>query len=318
MGRRPMKDVLENHLKDLLFHLVHWLSITLSLRRISQESINLERKSYLDCSSDTLSTQEEFGRVTHWLQTLRSWKRWTHQKSIQKRLNAKEVMFPKEKGEFIFSIADGRIKFDGGEQDLRTSTLVRHHPTRGDDQRDFLREWEGSPPPLPQDSLPFFGDHRTKWFLVHFMKLHIPPSRWTQSQTLLAERRIIPYSTKVHWRIQNYSYEFGCQAREAHRWLLEYWWLSKLVWSLDRFHTIYSIGRKTSKRIYVVREEINKKTAYIQARSSMARTLEINGKARQAEGEAKVVRRKVPSWKRSKIARDLFHRPWGYGTQRNH
>ena len=33
----------------------------------------------------------------------------------------------------------------------------------------------------------------------------------------------------------------------------------------------------------------NKKTAYIQARSSMARALEVNGKARQAEGEAKVV-----------------------------
>ena len=29
MGRRPMKDVFGNHLKDRLFHLVHWLSITL-------------------------------------------------------------------------------------------------------------------------------------------------------------------------------------------------------------------------------------------------------------------------------------------------
>ena len=29
MGRRLMKDVLGNHFKDLLFHLVHWLSITL-------------------------------------------------------------------------------------------------------------------------------------------------------------------------------------------------------------------------------------------------------------------------------------------------
>ena len=28
MERRPMKDVLGNHLKDRLFHLVHWLSIT--------------------------------------------------------------------------------------------------------------------------------------------------------------------------------------------------------------------------------------------------------------------------------------------------
>ena len=60
-----MKDVLGNHVKDRLFHLVHWLSIILFLRKTSQESINLERKSYLDCSSDTLSTRGEFGKVTY-------------------------------------------------------------------------------------------------------------------------------------------------------------------------------------------------------------------------------------------------------------
>ena len=43
-----------------------------------------KRKSYLDCSSDTHSTQVEFGRKTYWLQTLRSWNRWTHQKSTHK------------------------------------------------------------------------------------------------------------------------------------------------------------------------------------------------------------------------------------------
>ena len=58
---------------------------------------------------------------------------------------------------------------------------------------------------------------------------------------------------------------------------------------MDRFHSIYSVGRETSKRICVVREETNEKTADIQARSSIPRTLEFNGKARQAEGEAKVV-----------------------------
>ena len=42
-----------------------------------------------------------------------------------KRLNAKEVIFPKQ-GEIIFPVADGRIKFVGGEQDLRTSTSIRH------------------------------------------------------------------------------------------------------------------------------------------------------------------------------------------------
>ena len=56
---------------------------------------------------------------------------------------------------------------------------------------------------------------------------------------------------------------------------------------MDRFHSIYFIGRKTSKRIFVVREEINEKTAYIQARSFMARTLAQNGKECQAEGEVK-------------------------------
>ena len=84
MGRLPMKGVLENHSKDQLFLLVDWLSITLSLQKTSQESMNLERKSFLDCSLDTLCTRGEFGRVTYWLQTLRSWKRWTHQKSTVK------------------------------------------------------------------------------------------------------------------------------------------------------------------------------------------------------------------------------------------
>ena len=88
-GKTPFFYVLGNHLKDRLFHLVHWLSITLFLRRTSQESINLERLSYLDCSSDMHCTRREFGRVTYWSQTLRSWRRWTHQKSTQKDLMRK-------------------------------------------------------------------------------------------------------------------------------------------------------------------------------------------------------------------------------------
>ena len=39
----------------------------------------------------------------------------------------------------------------------------------------------------------------------------------------------------------------------------------------------------------MVRGEINEKTAYIQARSFVARALEVSVKARQAEGEAEVV-----------------------------
>ena len=52
---------------------------------------------------------------------------------------------------------------------------------------------------------------------------------------------------------------------------------------MERFQSIYSIGRITSRRI------IDEKTADIQARLLMARTLGENGKECQAEGEAKVV-----------------------------
>ena len=42
-----------------------------------------------------------------------------------------------------------------------------------------------------------------------------------------AERRIIPYSTEIHWRLQNYTHELGCHARKPHRWLLEYRWIKR-------------------------------------------------------------------------------------------
>ena len=172
MERLHTKDVLENHLEAQSFRLVHWLSITLFLRNTNQESINLERKSYLDCSLDTLCTRGKFCRVTYWLQTLRSWRRWTHRKSTQKRLNAKEVIFPKEKGEFIFPIADGRIKFAGGDQELKTSTLIREHPIRGEGQRDFLGESEGSPPTPHQDSLPDASEARNDFWSMSGNTIH--------------------------------------------------------------------------------------------------------------------------------------------------
>ena len=106
MGRLHTKDVLGNHLSDQLFHLVHWLSITLSLRKTNQESINLERKAYLDCSSDTRCTRGKFGRVTYWLQTLRSWRRWTHQKSTRKDSMRKWSYFPNKENLFFQSQMD--------------------------------------------------------------------------------------------------------------------------------------------------------------------------------------------------------------------
>ena len=116
----------------------------------------------------------EFGRVTYFFADLEELETMDASEIYSKRLNAKEVIFPKEKVNFIFPIADGRVKLFGGDQDLRTSTSVRQRPITGESHVDFLEESEGSLPP-PHDSFPDAGEAVN--VLVHVRKLHIPPSR---------------------------------------------------------------------------------------------------------------------------------------------
>ena len=89
-----------------------------------------------------------------------------------KRVNAKEVIFPRQ-GESIFPIADGRIKTPGGDQELRTPTLIRQRPLQGDSKKDFLGESEGSLPP-PHDSLPDAGEAINDFWSMsgNFIYLH--------------------------------------------------------------------------------------------------------------------------------------------------
>ena len=60
----------------------------------------------------------------------------------------------KRRRSIYFPIADGRIKFVGGDQEMRTSTSIRQRPIHGESQSYFLGESEGSLPPPPQDSFP--------------------------------------------------------------------------------------------------------------------------------------------------------------------
>ena len=61
------------------------------------------------------------------------------------------------KWKFIFPAADGRITFSGRDQELRTPTLIRERPIRGERHVDFLGESEVSLPP-PHDSFPDAGE----------------------------------------------------------------------------------------------------------------------------------------------------------------
>ena len=157
MGRRPMKDVLGNHLKDRLFHLVHWLSIYHPITAKDQSRIHQFGKKVLPGLFLVYALYA--GRI--WksdilVADLEELETMDASEIYSKRLNAKEVIFPKQ-GEFIVPIADGRIKTLGRDQELRTSTLIRHRPIQGESNIDFLGESEGSLH-QPHDSLPDAGE----------------------------------------------------------------------------------------------------------------------------------------------------------------
>ena len=123
-----MKDVFGNHYQDRLFHLVHWLSIILFLQKTSHESINLERKFYLDCSSDTLCTRGGIWKGDVLIADLEELETMDASEVYSKRLNAKEVIFPEEKGEFIFQSQMDESK---PLEEIRT---WEHAPRYGSDQ----------------------------------------------------------------------------------------------------------------------------------------------------------------------------------------
>ena len=117
-----------------------------------------------------------------------------------KRLIAKEVIFPKEKGEY---------------QDLRTSTLVRHRPIQGESNIDFLGESEGSLP-QPQDSFPDAGEAINDFWSMsgNFThRHHVEPRVKLYSpreESFPIPLKYIDVSRTTHTNL-------GCKARETHR-----------------------------------------------------------------------------------------------------
>ena len=206
---------------------------------------------------------------------------------FSKRLNAKEVIFHKQNGKFIFPVADGRIKFAGGDQELRTSTLVRHRPIQGESNIDFLGESEGSPLSPPQDSFPDAGEAINDFWsmLGNFIfRHHVEPRVKLYSpreESFPVPLKYIDVSRTTHTNLD---------VMQEKR-IDDYWNIDgsrDLSDPWTGFTQFPLLEGKAPDGMWSG-EEINEKTAYIQARSFMARTLEINGKARQAEGEAKVV-----------------------------
>ena len=74
-----------------------------------------------------------------------------------KRFDAKKVITP-QIGDFQ-SATEKKVKLLGGDQVLRTSTLIRDNPERGEVHEDLRGESDGSPPPTRQDSTHGDGSH---------------------------------------------------------------------------------------------------------------------------------------------------------------
>ena len=103
MGRRPMKDVLGQLFQGQIIPLgsldEYHPTTAKDQSRIHQFGKKVLPGLFLGYA---LYAGWNFGRVTYLLQTLRSWRRWTHRKSTQKDSMRKRWYFPKEEGEYIF------------------------------------------------------------------------------------------------------------------------------------------------------------------------------------------------------------------------
>ena len=209
-----------------------------------------------------------------------------------KRFNAKEVIFPKQ-GEFIFPIADGRIKTPGEDQELRTSTLIRPRPSRGEGHVDFLGESEGSFP-QPHDSLPDAGEAFNDFWSMSgsfIYRHHVEP------RVKLYSPREESFPIPLKYIDVTRTTQTNLDVKQEKR-IDDYWNIDgsrDLSDPWTGFTQFTLLDEKAPDGYTWSGGEIDEKTAYIQARSSMARVMEVNGKECQAEGKAKVVRRKDSS-----------------------
>ena len=204
-----------------------------------------------------------------------------------KRLNAKEVIFPKEKGKIIFPIADGRIKLPGGDQDLRTSTLARHRPIQGESHVDFLGESEGSLPSPPHDSLLDAGEAMNDFWSMSgnfIYRHHVEPrvklySPGEESFPNPLEYIDVSRTTHTNLDVEQERRIDGYWNIDGSRDLTDSWT------GFTRF-TLLEEKRPDGYMWSGWRLGETEKTAVnIQARSFMARTLDQNGKKCWAEGE---------------------------------
>ena len=165
--------------------------------------------------------------------------------------------------------------------------MVRHRPIQGESKIDFLGESEGSLP-QPQDSFPDAGEATNDFWSMSgsfIYRHHVEPRVKLYSpreESFPIPLKYIDVSRTTHMNLD---------VKQEKR-IDDYWNIDgsrDLSDPWTGFTQFTLLEGKSSRRKNVVRGEIDETAAHIQARSSMARALEINGKACEAQGKAEVV-----------------------------
>ena len=180
-------------------------------------------------------------------------------------------------------------KTPGGDQELRTCTLVRHRPIQGESNIDFLGESEGSLP-QPHDSLPVAGDAMNDFWSVSgsfIYRHHVEPRVKLYSpkeESFPIPLKYIDVSRTTHTNLD---------VKQEKR-IDDYWNIdgSRDLSDPWKFHTIYFFLEEKPLDGFVVPVRDWQDGSYIQARSFQARALEQNEK-KTTEGETWMVRWKT-------------------------
>ena len=201
---------------------------------------------------------------------------------------------------FIFPFADGRIKLAGGDQDLRTSTLIRDRPIRGENLRDFLGESELSLPP-PHDSFPDAGEAMNDFWSMsgNFKNRH-----HVEPRVKLYSPREESFPIPLKYFDVSRTTHTNLYVKQERR-LDDYWNIDgsrDLSDPWTGFTQFTLLEEKPPDGYMWSRGETDKKTADIQARQFMAGTPDEIGK------NAKLKERQKWSHEKPQLdTRDLFH-----------
>ena len=132
-----------------------------------------------------------------------------------------------------------------GDQDLRTSTLIRERPIQGESHLDFLGESEGSLPPL-HDSFPDAGEAMNDFWSMsgNFInRLHVEPRVKLYSPR--EESFPVPHIYVDVSRTTRMNLDFIQEHRTDDYWNID--GSRDLSDSWTWFHSVYSIRRETPR-----------------------------------------------------------------------